>query len=120
MTDVVKYFVAVVLKLFLLFFFQPNFPDVDMPERDPDFLPIDTTSSQAPEVASAPKTADRTLEYIRRIADLKDRVKFLKRQVISAMDQTEKSPALSQKVSSLEDEMSVLMSKSILVDIYMC
>jgi hypothetical protein len=86
MTDVVKYFVAVVLKLFLLFFFQPNFLDVDMPERDPDFLPIDTASSQAPEVASAPKTADRTLEYIRRIADLKDRVKFLKKQVISAMD----------------------------------
>jgi hypothetical protein len=79
MTDVMKCFVAVVLKLFLLFFFQLNFPNVDMLERDLDLLPIDTASSQDPEVASAPKTTDRTAKYIRRIADLEDRVKILKR-----------------------------------------
>jgi hypothetical protein len=79
MTDVMKCFVAIVLKLLLLFFFQPNFPDVDMLERDPDLLPIDMASSQAPEVASTPKTTDRTAKYIGRIADLEDRVKILKR-----------------------------------------
>jgi predicted nucleic acid-binding Zn-ribbon protein len=46
-----------------------------------------------------------------RIADLKGRVKSLKQQVMTAMDQAEKSSALSRKVSSLEEQMSALRSK---------
>jgi hypothetical protein len=43
--------------------------------------------------------------------DLEDQVKILKKQIISVMDQAEKSNALSQKVSSLEDQLSALMAK---------
>jgi hypothetical protein len=64
---------------FASFAFQPNFPDVDMPEGDRDLMPIDTASSQAPDVASAPEIIDHTAEYIGRIMDLEDRVKVLKK-----------------------------------------
>jgi hypothetical protein len=88
--------------------FQPNFPDVDVPDGNPDLLPIDTGGSQAPKIAPEPKDLDHTAEYISRI---KSRVKVLKQQTLIAMDQAEKSAALSQQVSSLEKQMSVLKLK---------
>jgi hypothetical protein len=49
-------------------------------------------------------------------------VKVLKQQVMTAMDQAEKSAALSRKVSSLEEQMSSLRSKIVRLedgDLYM-
>jgi predicted nucleic acid-binding Zn-ribbon protein len=82
-----------------------------VPEGDHDLLPIDTDSSQAPEIALEPEVIDHTAEHILRFADLEGRVKVLKQQIRTAMDQAEKSAALSRKVSSLEDQISVLRSK---------
>jgi hypothetical protein len=87
--------------LFLLLSFQPNFPNVDMPEGDRDLLPINTTTSQDPEVPPKSKILDRSAEYIGRIADLEGRVGVLKQQIMNAIVQAEKSASLSQKVSSL-------------------
>jgi hypothetical protein len=56
------------------FAFQPNFPDVDVPEGDRDLLPIDTASSVAPE----PEVLDHTAEHILRIAYLESQVKVFK------------------------------------------
>jgi hypothetical protein len=85
-------------------------------------LPIDTTSSQAHEVHSEPKTADRCAEHLSRIVDLEERVKVLKQHIIAAMEQAKKSAALYQKVSSLEGQLSALMAKVIHLeecDLYM-
>jgi hypothetical protein len=74
-------------------------------------LPIDTTSSQAPEVPSKPESPDRYAEHLSRIVDLEGQVLILKHQTITVMDQAKKSSALSEKMSSLEDHMSILMDK---------
>jgi hypothetical protein len=74
-------------------------PDVKALERDRGLLPIDTTSSQAHEVYSEPKTVDHCTEHLSQIADLEERVKVLKQQITAAMEQAKKSAALSQKVS---------------------
>jgi hypothetical protein len=58
-----------------------------------------------------PENPDRTAEYTRRIKDLEGQVKMLKQQVITAMDQAERSSALSRKVLLLEDQISDLSSK---------
>jgi hypothetical protein len=59
-------------------FFQPIFPDGDVPKKDHDLLPRDTASSQAPEVVLEPEIPDHTIEYTRRIVDLEGQVKILK------------------------------------------
>jgi hypothetical protein len=82
-----------------------------VPEGDRDLLAIDMASSQAPEIALEPEVPDHTAEHILRIAYLEGRVKVLKQQIRTAMDQAEKFAALSQKVSSPEDQISVLRSK---------
>jgi hypothetical protein len=49
-------------------------------------------------------------------------VSILKHQTITAMDQAKKSSALSKKLSSLEDQMSILMAKVVQLkecDLYM-
>jgi hypothetical protein len=46
-----------------------------------------------------------------RIADLEGRVTILNHQTMTAMDQAKKSSALSQKVSSQDDQLSVFMAK---------
>jgi hypothetical protein len=75
--------------------------------------PIDTATSQDPDIAPEPEYLDHCGEHLSRIADLEGQVRVLKQQVIAAMDQAKKLVALSQKVSSLEDQMSVLMVKII-------
>jgi hypothetical protein len=52
-------------------------------------LPIDAASSQAPEIAPEPEVLDHTAKHIGRIADIKGRVRILKQQVITAMDQAD-------------------------------
>jgi cell division protein FtsB len=74
-------------------------------------LPRDAASSQAPEVILEPEIPDRTAKYTRRIADLEGRVKMLKQQVITAMDQAEKSSTISKNMSLLEDQVSALKLK---------
>jgi hypothetical protein len=107
---------------FVLFFlFQPNF-DVEKSEVERSLLPIDTVSSQAPGVPSEPESPDHCAEHLSRIADLDGRVSLLKHQTMTTMDQVKKSAALSKKVSSLEDQMSVLMAKVVQLeecDLYM-
>jgi hypothetical protein len=68
-------------------------------------------SFQVPKVSFEPNLSDRTAKHIGRIADLKGRLKALKQQSTIAMGQDEKSAALSQKVSTLEGQMSILMGK---------
>jgi hypothetical protein len=85
-------------------------------------LPIDTTSSQAHEVYSEPKTVDHCAEHLSQIADLEEWVKVLKQQITTAMEQAKKSAALSQKVSSLEGQLSALIAKVVHLeecDLYM-
>jgi hypothetical protein len=96
---------------FVSFPLQLEFLDVEVPEKDHGSLPIDTTSSQAPVAPREPETFDVCTEHISRIADLKSWVTILKHQTMTAMDQANISSALSQKVSSLENQMSVLMAK---------
>jgi uncharacterized coiled-coil protein SlyX len=74
--------------------------------------PIDVVSSQVPKVSTEPESST---EYTGRIADLEGRLKSLKQQTITATNQAKKSAALSQKVSSLEEQMSALMAKFVLL-----
>jgi hypothetical protein len=78
---------------------------------DHGLLPIDTTSSQAPEAPRVPETFNVCAEHLSTIVDLESRVTILKHQTMNAMDQAKKSSALSQKLSSLENQMSILMAK---------
>jgi hypothetical protein len=84
-----------------------------MPEGNRDLLPIDTGCSHALEIAPEPKDLDHTAESISRITDLEGRLKAFKQQALAAMKQAKKSAALSQHVSSLEEQMYVLKSKII-------
>jgi hypothetical protein len=84
-----------------------------MPEGNCDLLPIDTGCSHALEIAPEPEDLDHTADSISRIADLEGRLKAFKQQALAAMKQAKKSAALSQHVSSLEEQMYVLKSKII-------
>jgi hypothetical protein len=59
-------------------FFQPTFPDGNVPERDLDLLTKETTSSEAPGLFLLPENPDFTADYVHRIADLESRVRILK------------------------------------------
>jgi hypothetical protein len=82
-----------------------------VPKGDHNLLSIDIASSRAPKIASEHEVLDRTAEHNLRIAYLKGRVKVLNHQIMTAMDQAEKSAALCQKVSFVEEQMSALRSK---------
>jgi hypothetical protein len=58
-----------------------------------------------------PEISYRSIEYTRRSADLDDRVRILKQQVITAMDQAEKSSVVSKNVPLLEEQVSASKSK---------
>jgi hypothetical protein len=110
-----------VLEFVLFSLVQPNI-DVEICEIDCGLLPVDIASSHAPSVPSEPKSFDCCAEHLSRIADLEGRVSILKHQTMTAMDQAKKSSALSQKVSSLEDQMSILMTRIVQLeecDLYM-
>jgi hypothetical protein len=97
--------------LLILYFslVEHNF-DVEISEIDRGLLPVDTANSQAPGVPSELESFDRCAKQLSRIVDLGARVLISKHQTMTAMDQAKKLFALSQKVSSLEDQMSVLMA----------
>jgi hypothetical protein len=93
-----------------LFLVQPNF-EVEMPKTECNSLPINTSDFRIPEVPSEPDSSDRCAEHLLRIVDLEGRLSSLKHQTRTAIEQAEKSSDLLKKVSSLEDQMSVLMVK---------
>jgi hypothetical protein len=72
---------------------------------------MDTAGSQAPEIVPEPEDFEHTAEHIQRIADLENQVRMQKQQDLTAMDQAVKSAALSEQLSSLEEQKSVLKSK---------
>jgi hypothetical protein len=99
-----------VFEFVFLFLVQPNF-EVKMPKTECNSLPINTADFRIPEVPSEPDSSDRCAEHLLRIVDLEGRLSSLKHQTRTAIEQAEKSSNLLKKVSSLEDQMSVLMAK---------
>jgi hypothetical protein len=97
---------------YLLFHFcQPTFPESNVLGKDHDLMPKDTSSFEAPDIFIQSEDPDPNTEYIYRIMDLESQVRILKKQVIVAMEQDEKSSMLSKNVSLLENQVSALKFK---------
>jgi hypothetical protein len=110
------------IEICFLLLFHSTLADAQISKKNLGLPSINTVISQAPEVSSEPDPLDRTTEHVRRIADLEGRLNALKRQTTIAMGQDEKSAALSQKVSLLEEQVSILMAKVVHLeesDLYM-
>jgi hypothetical protein len=100
---------------------QPDF-EVKMPEIKCGSLPINIAGSRIPEVPSGHDSSDHCAEHFSSIADLEGQLSSLKHQTRTTMEQDKKSSNLLKKVSSLEDQMSILMAKKFQLkecDIYM-
>jgi hypothetical protein len=82
-----------------------------MPEIGCSSVPTNVVVSQIPEVPSGRSSPDRCAGYLSRIVDLEDQLSSLKQQTRAAMDQAAKSSSLLKKVSSLEEQMSILVAK---------
>jgi hypothetical protein len=74
-------------------------------------VPTNVVVSQIPEVPSGCSSPDHCAGYLSRIADLEDQLSSLKQQTRAAMDQAAKSSSLLKKVSSLEEQISILVAK---------
>jgi hypothetical protein len=74
-------------------------------------LPMNIAGSQILEVPSGHGSPDHCAEHLSRIVDLEGWLSSLKQQTRTAMDQARKSSDLLKKVSSLENQMSILMAK---------
>jgi hypothetical protein len=106
----------------ILFFFVHLDCEIEMPELKRGPLPMNIAGSQIPEVPSGHGLPDHCAENLSRIADLEGWLSSLKQQTMTAMDQAGKSSDLLKKVSSLENQMSVLMAKVVQLeecDLYM-
>jgi hypothetical protein len=85
-------------------------------------LPLNIAGSRIPEVPSKPDLPNHWAEHLSRIVDLEGRLSSLKHQTRTAMEQAKKSSDLLKKVSSLEDQMSILIAKIVQLkecDVYM-
>jgi hypothetical protein len=74
------------------------------------------------QVPFEPDSPDHCAEHLSRIVDLEGRLSSLKHQTRTVMEQAEKSSDLLKKVSSLEDQMSILTAKIVqleVCDVYM-
>jgi hypothetical protein len=103
-------------------FFQRTNADAKIFDKNISLPLLDVSAAQAPEDFLEPDSTNRVAEYIDRIADLEGRLDSLKKQTTVAMRQDEKSTALSQKVSLLEDQVSALTTKVVHLkecDLYM-
>jgi hypothetical protein len=107
----------------VIFFFLVQLDcEVEMPEIEHGPLPLNIEGSRIPEVPPGHDSPDRCAEHLSRIADLEGRLSSLKHQTRTAMEQVERSSDLLKKVSSLEEQMSILMAKIVQLkecDIYM-
>jgi hypothetical protein len=74
-------------------------------------LPVDVSVSQIHEVPSGHASPAHCEEHLSRIADLEGRLSSLKHQTRPAMEQAAESFDLAKKVSSLEEQMSILAAK---------
>jgi hypothetical protein len=96
----------------VIFFFLAQLEcDIIMPKIGCGPLPMDVAASQIPEVPSGHASPDCREGHLSRIADLEDRLSSLKHQTSAAMEQDTKSSGLMKKVSSLEEQMSILVAK---------
>jgi hypothetical protein len=82
-----------------------------MPEIECDSVLMNVVVSQTPVVPFGRYSPDRCMEHLSRIVDLEDRLSSVKQQTRTAMDQATKSSSLLKKVSSLEDQTSILVAK---------
>jgi hypothetical protein len=82
-----------------------------MPEIECSLPPINTADSKIHGVPSEPDSPDHCAEHLSRIADLEGRLSSLKYQTRTTMEQAEKSSDSLRKVSSLEDQISILVAK---------
>jgi hypothetical protein len=101
-----------VFEVIFFFLVQPNC-EVEVPEIERGSLPMNIVDSRIPEVPSGHGSPDYCTEHLSRIADLEGRLSSLKHQTRPAMEQAEKLSDLLKKVSSLEEQMSILMAKSV-------
>jgi hypothetical protein len=92
-------------------FCEPTFPESSGPEKDYDPMPKETSNSEAFDAFTQLKNPEPNAEYTCRITYLENCVIVLKKQVITTMDQAEKSSTLSKNVSLLEDQVSTLKSQ---------
>jgi hypothetical protein len=96
----------------VIFFFLVQLDcEIEMPEIERGPLPMNIAGSQILEVPSGYDSPDRCTEHLSGIADLEGRLSSLKHQTRTAMEQAERSSDLLNKVSSLEEQMSILMAK---------
>jgi hypothetical protein len=96
----------------VIFFFLVQLDcEIEMPEIERGPLPMNIAGSQILEVPSGYDSPDRCAEHLSRIADLEGRLSSLKHQTRTAMEQAKRSSDLLNKVSSLEEQMSILMAK---------
>jgi hypothetical protein len=84
------------------FLFQCTLADAKILDKNISLPLLDTSAAQTPKAFLEPDS-DRIAKYVGRIADLEGRLNSLKKQTTIAMGRAEKSTALSQKVSLLED-----------------
>jgi hypothetical protein len=110
-----------VFEVIYFFLVQPDC-EIELPEIERGPLPMNIVGSRIAEVPSGHGSPDRCAEHLSRIADLEGRLSSLKHQTRTAMEQAERSSDLLKKVSSLEEQMSVLMAQIVQLeecDIYM-
>jgi hypothetical protein len=97
----------------VIFFFLVQLDcEIEMPEIARGPLPMNIAGSQISEVPSGYDSPDSCTKHSSRIADLEGRLSSLKHQTMTAMEQAKRSSNLLKKVSSLEDQMSILMAKN--------
>jgi hypothetical protein len=76
-----------------------------------DYVSMNVVVSQTRVVPSRRSSFDGCAEHLSRIADLEDRLSSVKQQTRAAMDQAAKSLSFLKKISSLEEQMSILVAK---------
>jgi hypothetical protein len=96
----------------VIFFFLVQLDcEIEMPKIERGPLPMNIAGSHILEVPFGYDSPDHCGEHLSRIADLEGRLSSLKHQTRTAMEQAERSYDLLNKVSSLEEQMSILMAK---------
>jgi hypothetical protein len=110
-----------VFEVIFFFLVQPDC-EIELPEIEHGPLPMNIAGSQIAEFPSGHGSPDHCAEHLSRIADIEGRLSSLKHQTRTSMEQDKKLPDLLKKVSSLEEQMSILMAKIVQLkecDVYM-
>jgi hypothetical protein len=95
----------------VIFFFLVQLDcEIKTPEIAHGPLPMNAVGSQIFEVPSLYDSPDSCAQHLSRIVDLEGRLPSLKHQTRTTMEQAKRLFDLSKKVSSLEEQMSILNS----------